>query len=123
MYYYWPYNDGIVDLDQIRIPVLWTELDVAFHSLGSEKAKGKGWVAPLFRGTAVVTEHGKDARRSPRKPSLAWRHLEAHAAQPASRANPNHYSHETRGRIEMPIDEVGGGSLPAKGVYGSLFFF
>ncbi len=22
----------------------------------------------------------------------------------------------------MPIDEVGGGSLPAKGVYGSLFF-
>ena len=71
MYYYWPYNDGIVDL--FRIPVLWTELDVAFHSLGSEKAKGKGWVAPLFRGTAVVTEHGKDARRSPRKPSLAWR--------------------------------------------------
>ena len=48
--------------------------------------------------------------------------LEAHAAQPASRANPNHYSHETRGRIEMPIDEVGEGSSPAKGVYGSLFF-
>ncbi|VVA36112.1 Hypothetical predicted protein [Prunus dulcis] len=62
MYYYWPYNEGIVDLDQIRIPVLWTELDVAFHSLGSEKAKGKGWVAPLFRGTAVVTEHRKDER-------------------------------------------------------------
>lgn len=40
----------------------------------------------MFWGTAVVTEHGKDARRSPRKPSLAWRHLEAHAAQPASRA-------------------------------------
>lgn len=44
MYYYRPYNDGIVDL--IRIPVFWTELDVAFHSLGSERAKGKGWVAP-----------------------------------------------------------------------------
>ena len=41
--------------------------------------------------------------------------------QPASRANPNHYSHETRGRIEMPIDEVGEGSLPAKGAYGSIF--
>lgn len=39
--------------------------------------------------------------------------LEAHAAQPASRAKPNHYSQETRGRIEMPIDEVGEGSLPA----------
>lgn len=77
----------------------------------------------MFRGTAVATEHGKDARRSPRKPSLAWRHPEAHAAQPASRANPNHYSHETRGRIEMPIDEVGEGSLPAKGAYGSLFFY
>lgn len=57
------------------------------------------WVAPLFRDTAVVTEHRKDARRSPRKPSLAWRHLEAHAAQPASRANPNHYSHERHRRL------------------------
>ncbi|TQE11297.1 hypothetical protein C1H46_003031 [Malus baccata] len=71
MYYYWTYNDGIVDL--FRIPVLWTELDMAFHSLGSVKAKGKWWVAPLFRGIAVVTEHGKDARRSPRKPLLALR--------------------------------------------------
>lgn len=33
----------------------------------------RDWVAPLFRDTAVATEHGKDARRSPRKPSLAWR--------------------------------------------------
>ncbi|KAL2457051.1 hypothetical protein Fot_56462 [Forsythia ovata] len=34
---------------------------------------GRDWVAPLFRGTAVVTEHGKDARRLPRRLSLAWR--------------------------------------------------
>jgi hypothetical protein len=32
---------------------------------------GRDWVAPLFRGTAVVTEHGKDARRLPRRLSLA----------------------------------------------------
>ena len=38
------WNDDIVDL--IRIPVFWTEFDVVFHSLGSERAKGKGWVAP-----------------------------------------------------------------------------
>lgn len=38
------WNDDIVDL--VRIPVFWTEIDVAFHSLGSERAKGKGWVAP-----------------------------------------------------------------------------
>ncbi|KAM1233470.1 hypothetical protein ACFX2J_003169 [Malus domestica] len=44
--------------------------------------------------------------------------LEAHAAQLASRANPNHYSHETRGRIKVPINEVGEGSSPANGVYG-----
>jgi hypothetical protein len=44
MYYYRPYNDGLFDL--IRIQVFWTELDVAFHSLGSERAKGKGLVAP-----------------------------------------------------------------------------
>lgn len=42
MYYYRSYNDGIVNL--IPIQVFWTELDLTF--LGSERAKGKGWVAP-----------------------------------------------------------------------------
>lgn len=44
MYYYRSYNDGIVNL--IPIQVFWTKLDLTFHSLGSERAKGKGWVAP-----------------------------------------------------------------------------
>lgn len=39
MYYYRPNNDALFFL--IRIP-----LDVAFHSLGSEGAEGKGWAAP-----------------------------------------------------------------------------
>lgn len=33
-------------IDLIRIPVVWAKLDVAFHSLGSERVKGKGWAAP-----------------------------------------------------------------------------
>ena len=36
----------VFEVDLIHIPVVWTEFDVAFHSLGSERAKGKGWVAP-----------------------------------------------------------------------------
>lgn len=52
MYYYRPYNDGIVDL--IRMKVFWTELDVAFHSLGSKRAKGKGWpLTRFFRRSSV----------------------------------------------------------------------
>lgn len=36
---------GVI-IDLIRIQVVWTKLDVAFHSFGSERVKGKGWVAP-----------------------------------------------------------------------------
>lgn len=36
---------GVI-IDLIRIPVVWAKLDVAFHSLGSERVKGKGWAAP-----------------------------------------------------------------------------
>lgn len=55
---------------------------------------GRDWVAPGHRRCHEAWE----GRAAITPKTFACFCLEAHAAQPASRGKPNHYSQETRGR-------------------------